>query len=113
MKDLKWLDERIGQMPERVWSAIKDGWSNYSTFFSRFNVSGLGKVTSELLSEAMTLGTAGFMALLMFAMPAFDEISETWRTTGQYAVTFLDRYGNEIGQRGIHQRPAWQTSAKP
>ncbi len=101
MIDLIWLDERIGQMPERAWSAIKNGWSNYSTFFSRFNVSGVGKFSAELFSEGMTLGTAGFMVLLMFAMPAFEEINETWRTSGQYAVTFLDRYGNEIGTRGV------------
>ncbi len=101
MIDLIWLDERIGQMPERVWSAIKNGWSNYSTFFSRFNVSGVGKFSAELFSEGMTLGTAGFMVLLMFAMPAFEEINETWRTSGQYSVTFLDRYGNEIGTRGV------------
>ena len=65
MIDWIWLDERIGQMPERAWSAVKNGWSNYSTFFSRFNVSGAGKFSSELLSEGMTLGTAGFMVLLM------------------------------------------------
>jgi penicillin-binding protein 1A len=79
----------------------KNGWSNYSTFFSRFNVGGFGKVVDELLSEGLTLGTAGFMLLLAFAIPAFEEINETWRTTGKYAVTFLDRYGNEIGQRGV------------
>jgi penicillin-binding protein 1A len=111
--DWIWLDERIGQMPERAWSAIKNGWSNYSTFFSRFNVSGFGKFSAELLSEGMTLGTAGFLTLLMFAMPAFEEINETWRTTGQYSVTFLDRYGNEIGKRGILHSDAVPLSEIP
>ena len=100
-------------MPERAWSAIKNGWSNYSTFFSRFNVSGVGKFSSELFSEGMTLGTAGFMVLLMFAMPAFEEINETWRTSGQYAVTFLDRYGNEIGTRGVLHSDAVPLSEIP
>ena len=113
MIDWIWLDERIGQMPERVWSTIKNGWSNYSTFFSRFNVSGVGKFTSEALSEGMTLGTAGFMVLLMFAMPAFEEINETWRTSGQYSVTFLDRYGNEIGTRGVLHSDAVPLSEIP
>jgi penicillin-binding protein 1A len=107
------LDERIGQMPERAWSAIKNGWSNYSTFFSRFNVSGVGKFMAELFSEGMTLGTAGFMTLLMFALPAFEEINETWRTSGQYSVTFLDRYGNEIGKRGILHSDAVPLSEIP
>lgn len=113
MIDWIWLDERIGQMPERAWSAIKNGWSNYSTFFSRFNVSGVGKFSAELFSEGMTLGTAGFMTLLMFALPAFEEINETWRTTGQYSVTFLDRYGNEIGQRGVLHSDAVPLSEIP
>ncbi len=113
MIDLIWLDERIGQLPERSWSAIKNGWSNYSTFFSRFNVSGVGKFSAELFSEGMTLGTAGFMVLLMFAMPAFEEINETWRTSGQYAVTFLDRYGNEIGTRGVLHSDAVPLSEIP
>ena len=113
MIDWIWLDERIGQMPERAWSAIKNGWSNYSTFFSRFNVSGVGKFSAELFSEGMTLGTAGFMVLLMFAMPAFEEINETWRTSGQYAVTFLDRYGNEIGTRGVLHSDAVPLSEIP
>ena len=113
MIDLIWLDERIGQLPERAWSAIKNGWSNYSTFFSRFNVSGVGKFSAELFSEGMTLGTAGFMVLLMFAMPAFEEINETWRTSGQYSVSFLDRYGNEIGTRGVLHSDAVPLSEIP
>ena len=113
MIDWIWLDERIGQLPERAWSAIKNGWSNYSTFFSRFNVSGVGKFSSELFSEGMTLGTAGFMVLLMFALPAFEEINETWRTSGQYSVTFLDRYGNEIGTRGVLHSDAVPLSEIP
>ncbi len=113
MIDLVWLDERIGQMPERAWSAIKNGWSNYSTFFSRFNVSGVSKFSAELFSEGLTLGTAGFMVMLMFALPAFEEINETWRTSGQYSVTFLDRYGNEIGKRGILHSDAVPLSEIP
>ena len=44
------------------------------------------------------------MVVLAFAVPAFDEINKDWRNQGDFAVTFLDRYGNEIGQRGIIQR---------
>ena len=68
---------------------------------------------SELLSEGMTLGTAGFMVMLVFALPAFEAINETWRTTGQYSVTFQDRYGNEIGQRGILHSDAVPLSEIP
>ena len=39
--------------------------------------------------------------MLTLALPAFDETDDSWKTAGKYSVTFLDRYGNEIGKRGI------------
>src|SRR3546814_18958859 len=39
--------------------------------------------------------------LLALALPAFEETKEDWRNRGDFAVTFLDRYGNTIGHRGI------------
>jgi penicillin-binding protein 1A len=39
--------------------------------------------------------------MLMLALPASDEIAGNWREQDEFAVTFLDRYGNEIGKRGI------------
>lgn len=39
--------------------------------------------------------------MLAFAVPAFKATTKEWRNYHQYSVTFLDRYGNEIGQRGI------------
>lgn len=56
---------------------------------------------TELGSEGLTLGTAGFAVMLSFAIPAFEETNAAWQATGQYSVTFLDRFGNEIGKRGI------------
>ena len=49
----------------------------------------------------MTLGVAGFVVLLALAMPAFEATQGDWRNRGNFAVTFLDRYGNVIGHRGI------------
>ncbi len=39
--------------------------------------------------------------MLMLAMPAFEATQGDWRNRGNFAVTFLDRYGNVIGHRGI------------
>ncbi len=44
--------------------------------------------------------------MLVLALPAFEETKKDWRAQDDYAVTFLDRYGNEIGQRGILHRQA-------
>ena len=56
----------------------------------------------EPVSEAVTLGTGGLVLMLALAVPAFHETSDDdWLKKSELAVTFLDRYGNEIGKRGI------------
>ena len=72
-------------------------------FSRRFRVEGFRRGLSELASESFTLGVAGAVVLLAFAVPAFDEIGKDWRTQSDFSVTFLDRYGNVIGKRGILQ----------
>src|SRR5213595_3743963 len=54
------------------------------------------------MSEAATLGLGGLVLLLTLAIPAFRETAdEDWLKKSDLAVTFLDRYGNPIGSRGI------------
>ena len=52
-------------------------------------------------ARRMTWGTVGAVLMLALALPAFEETKGNWRTQSDFAVTFLDRYGNEIGHRGI------------
>jgi penicillin-binding protein 1A len=79
-------------------------WENLTIFFRRFRVTGWRRAIVELFSEFATLGAGGAVVMLALALPAFDETTRDWRNQGDFAVTFLDRYGNEIGQRGIIQR---------
>ncbi len=59
-------------------------------------------VIIEPLSEAATFGLAGLILMLALAVPAFRETAdEDWLKKSDLAVTFLDRYGNPIGSRGI------------
>ena len=76
-------------------------WEDVTIFFRRFRVRGWKRGVVEVAGEAATLGTAGSVVLLMLAMPAFEETKDDWRNRGDFAVTFLDRYGNLIGHRGI------------
>ena len=42
------------------------------------------------------------VVMLALAIPAFRETSDDdWLKKSELAVTFLDRYGNEVGSRGI------------
>jgi penicillin-binding protein 1A len=76
-------------------------WERYSRFMDHLRVRGARRVVLDLASEGVTLGLAGGFVLLALALPAFDETNEDWRRTQDYAVTFLDRFGQEIGRRGI------------
>ncbi len=92
-----WLDSTL-------WNAgydLTEAWEEITIFFRRFRVRGFTKFGFELAGEAMTLGTAGTVVLLALAQPAFEETKKDWRNHDNFAVTFLDRYGNTIGHRGI------------
>jgi penicillin-binding protein 1A len=76
-------------------------WERYAHALDRFTVRGGKKVAFDLAGEAMTLGTVGAVAMLTLAIPAFNETRDDWRRTDEFAMVFLDRYGNEVGRRGI------------
>ncbi len=92
------LDAIVDTSLYRAGSLVKDAWSGYSTFFNRFRLRGPLRIVNEFTSEALTLGVAGFALMLAFAIPAFEEAGDI--RLEPYAVTFLDRYGTEIGKRG-------------
>ena len=92
-----WIDSTL-------WSAgigLGDKWEDLNIFFRRFTVKRWKRVFFELAGEAMTWGTAGAVLMVALALPAFDETYGNWRAQDDFAVTFLDRYGTEIGHRGI------------
>ncbi len=83
------------------WS--RELWSRFVTFMDRFHVGGWRRwVFVEPLSEMATFGAVGLVLMLALAMPAFYETrDEDWLKKSELAVQFLDRYGNEVGARGI------------
>ncbi|MDN2568462.1 PBP1A family penicillin-binding protein [Aquibium sp. A9E412] len=95
-----WIDSTLYE----AGFAAGEWWENVTIFFRRFRVYGWRRAAVELLSEGFTLGTAGCILLLALALPAFEETARDWRAQNAFAITFLDRYGEEIGQRGIIHR---------
>lgn len=97
------LDARIdsGLFEAGRWS--RELWSRFVTFMDRFHVGGWRRwVFVEPASEAATFGAVGLVLMLALAMPAFYETrDEDWLKKSELAVQFLDRYGNEVGARGI------------
>jgi penicillin-binding protein 1A len=96
------LDAWIDFSLFRSASGARESYERFSTFMDRFHVSGWRRWLNELLSESATLGAFGLVVLLALAVPAFRETSDDdWLKKSELAVTFLDRYGNEVGSRGI------------
>lgn len=97
------LDARIDSSLFSSAKGIRELYERYSTFMDRFYVGRWKRwVFIEPLSEAATLGLGGLIVLLALAIPAFRETAdEDWLKKSDLAVTFLDRYGNPIGSRGI------------
>jgi len=94
-----WLDSTLHDLGEGTGGV----YDRVLIFMGRFKVEGVRRGVAELASESLTLGLAGALVLLAFAIPAFDAITKDWRTQSEFSVTFLDRYGNVIGRRGILQ----------
>jgi penicillin-binding protein 1A len=86
----------------------REGFERFRDFMDRFHVAGWRRwLVIEPLSELATLGTGGLLLALALAVPAFRETSdEDWLKKSELAVVFLDRYGNEIGSRGIKHSSA-------
>ena len=97
------LDARIDSTLFSSGKGARELYERYSTFMDRFYVGRWKRwVFIEPLSEAATIGLGGLILLLALAVPAFRETAdEDWLKKSDLAVTFLDRYGNPIGSRGI------------
>jgi len=97
------LDARIDFTVFLAGKWARDIYERFTAVMDRFHVAGWRRwIIVEPLSEAATWTTFGLLLLLILAIPAFRETSdEDWLKKSELAVTFLDRYGNEIGSRGI------------
>jgi len=93
-----WVDSSLYASTERS----RELYTNFSAFMDRFHIAGWKKIAVELACESLTIAIAGGCLMMFLAQPAFRETSdEDWLKKQDLAVTFLDRYGQEVGRRGI------------
>jgi penicillin-binding protein 1A len=97
------IDARIDFAVFQTGKWTREIYERFTAFMDRSHVSGWRRwLVVEPLSEMATLGTGGLVLMAALAMPAFRQTSDDdWLKKADLAVTFLDRYGNEIGSRGI------------
>ncbi len=108
------LDARIDSAVFHGAAWLREFYERYATYMDRFHVSGWRRLVIEFLSEGATLTTGGLVLMLALAIPAFRQTAdEDWLKKSELAVTFLDRYGNEVGTRGIRQNDSIPLEAFP
>jgi penicillin-binding protein 1A len=79
----------------------RENYASFSAYMDGFHLAGWRHVLNELAGETLTLGIGFGLLALTLAGPAFQETSDDWLKKTDLAVTFLDRYGQEVGRRGI------------
>lgn len=93
-----WLDSSLYDM---VQSAGR-GWTRLQDAMAIFRTRGIIRLLVELLSDAFSFGAIGCVIMVALALPAFDVTANgEFNRAEDYSISFQDRYGNEIGHRGI------------
>ncbi len=93
-----WLDSSLYEAGRRAASA----YATLAAASERLRLRGLPKLALDLAGEAVTIGILGLIVAIALAQPAMRATAdEDWLKRADYAVLFQDRYGVEIGRRGV------------
>ncbi len=92
-----WIDSSLYDSKERAHAF----YATFAAWMDRLHVSGWRRLLVEFACEGSNLMLAGAFLALFLAVPAFQVTSKDWLKKEDLAVTFLDRYGQEVGRRGI------------
>jgi penicillin-binding protein 1A len=95
------IDAAIGASTHEFLRRAAESYERFRSRMDRLSVSGGRRFVAELGSEALTIGTAASFVIVAIAIPSFELGKDELIRQQQFAVTFLDRYGTEIGKRGI------------
>jgi len=97
-----WLDAWLNSFLFQSGRGLASGYEAYSEKMKCLRFRGVLRAFLDLSSEAVSLGAVGGVVMLALALPAFRETEDDWLKTQDLAVTFLDRYGQEVGRRGLN-----------
>jgi len=105
-----WLDSALYDF----WNALGRGYQQIEDFFAHFRVRGIRRLFVELISDGASFLAIGSVLMLALALPAFQAVqSGSFNKPEDISVTFLDRYGNEIGRRGIRSDDSFPLDKLP
>ncbi|MBD8065351.1 PBP1A family penicillin-binding protein [Devosia sp. PTR5] len=93
-----WLDSSLYEF----WRWAGRGYTRFQDFMSIFHVSGIKRLFVELLSDGFSFFAIGCVLMTALALPAFDIIDRgAFNKAEDVSLIMLDRFGNEVGRRGI------------
>lgn len=93
-----WLDSSLYDSGQ----SLGRGWTRFQDFMSIFHVSGFKRLVVEIVSDGLSFLAIGCVLMVALALPAFDATATgEFNKAEDYSVVFLDRFGTEIGRRGI------------
>jgi penicillin-binding protein 1A len=96
------VDAQIDHGLFSVGRSFRDAYVRFSLQLDKLQVRGVRKFAVNVAGEGLTIAAFGSVLMTALAMPAFRETQEdNWLKKQDLAVVFLDRYGTEIGKRGI------------
>ena len=105
-----WLDSALFEF----WGAVGRGYRHIEDFFAHFRVRGIRRFFVEIISDGASFLAIGMVMVLALALPAFQATaSGSFNKPEDISVTFLDRYGNEIGRRGIRSDDSFRLDQLP
>ncbi|RYE11201.1 MAG: PBP1A family penicillin-binding protein [Hyphomicrobiales bacterium] len=105
-----WLDSALYEF----WNSFGRGYRRIEDFFHAFRMRGIKRFFVEILSDAASFGAIGAVIVLALALPAFQATaSGKINNAAEVSVLFLDRYGNEIGRRGIRSDDSFPLAKLP
>ncbi|WP_197703858.1 transglycosylase domain-containing protein [Cohaesibacter sp. ES.047] len=107
------FDASIDTGMYHFWGMLARALDNANTFMRRFTVTGWRFWLVQSLSGGLTMAVFGSILALTLALSNFDLTVDGLPPQEDYAVTFLDRYGNEIGKRGILQDDSFELEELP
>ncbi len=107
------LDALFDSFFYQLRGSLSNGMDHANNFMRRFRVTGFAYWLFQGLSGGLNMAVFGAFMALALALSSFDYTANGLTTQADYAVTFLDRYGNEIGKRGILQDDSFELDELP
>jgi penicillin-binding protein 1A len=98
------LDARLDSGTYQCLARTVEFYRRYACWLERYRPFGWRRMAVGACSEGTSLLAGGLLLLLVLGLPTFQFTSTLdLLTKPQLSVVFLDRYGHEIGRRGIRR----------